>query len=53
VYIVAKIRAPKGIMQILTNMKIKIGNETMFIGKFITSLSTMDLSSRQKFNSEH
>ena len=40
--------APKYIKLVLTELKGEIGSNTVIVGGFNTSLSTMDISSRQK-----
>ena len=44
------IGAPKYIKQILTDIKGEIDGNTIIVGDFITSLTSMDRSSRQKIN---
>ena len=44
------IRAPKYIKETLTNLKREIGNNTIIVGDFITSLSVMDRVSRQNIS---
>ena len=41
---------PKYIKQISTDQKREIGSNTITVGNFNTSLSSMDRSSRQKIN---
>ena len=47
-----KIRAPKYIKQISTDLKGEIDSNTIIVGHFNIPLSTMDRSSRQKINEE-
>ena len=47
-----KIGAPKYIKQILTDMKWNIDSNTIIVEDFISSLTSMDKSSRQKVNKE-
>ena len=44
--------APKFIKQILTNIKEEIDNNTITVGKFNITLTSMDRSSREKINKE-
>ena len=46
------IGAPKYIKQALTNMKEGIDSNTIIIGDVNTSLTSMDISFRQKINKE-
>ena len=47
---VPNIRAPRYLQQILTDIKGKIDGNTLIVGEFNTSLTTMDRSSRLKIN---
>ena len=44
------LEAPKYIEQILTNIKGEIDGNTITVGDFITPLTSLDRSSRQKIN---
>ena len=44
------LEAPKYIKQILTDIKGEIDSNTIIVGDFSTPLTSMDRSSRQKFN---
>ena len=46
------IGAHQSIRQILTDIKGKINSDTIIVGDFNTSLTSMDRSSRQKINKE-
>ena len=48
----ANIGAPQYIRQMLTAIKGEIDSNTIIVGDFNTSLTTMDRSSRQKINKE-
>ena len=48
----SNIEAPKYIKQILTHIKGEIDNNTIIVGNFNTSLTSMDKSSKQKMNKE-
>ena len=47
------IGVPQFIRQILTSIKGEINSNTLIVGDFSTSLSSMDRSSRQKINKKH
>ena len=46
------IGAPKYVQQILKNIKEEIESNTVIVGDFNTTLTSMDRSSRQKINKE-
>ena len=44
--------APQYVQQMLTSMKGEINNNTIIVGDFNTSLTSMDRSTKQKINKE-